>query len=116
MPLDKKATDIPEAELDAHYASSYGIFGGKADKVAVLRFTKERARWVAKEVWHPEQKGMRLEDGSYELRIPYNNSRELVMDIMREGSNVVVVEPAALVEEVKAKLQEALELYSANKT
>ena len=72
--LDQKAVDIAEAELDAHYASSYGIFGGRADKVAVLLFTRERARWVADEVWHPEQQGKWLEDGSYELRIPYNRS------------------------------------------
>ena len=46
-------------ENHAHYASSYGIFGGQADKLAVLRFTKERARWVAEEVWHPQQQGRR---------------------------------------------------------
>ena len=62
------ALDVPEAELDDHYASAYGIFGGKADKVAVLRFTPERARWVADEQWHPQQQGRWLEDGSYELR------------------------------------------------
>jgi proteasome accessory factor C len=110
-PLDERARDIPEAELDAHYASSYGIFGGQADKLAVLRFTKERARWVAEEVWHPEQQGERLEDGSYELRIPYNNSRELVMDILREGPNVVVVEPPSLVEDVKSQLLGAIGRY-----
>jgi proteasome accessory factor C len=110
-PLDQKAIDIPEAELDAHYASSYGIFGGQADKLAVLRFTKERARWVADEVWHPEQQGKHMEDGSYELRIPYNNPRELVMDILREGPNVIVIEPASLVEEVKSQLRGALERY-----
>ena len=48
--LDERA---PEAELDEHYSTGYGIFGGKADKVAVLRFTLERARWVADERWHP---------------------------------------------------------------
>ena len=111
VPLDQKARDIPEAELDAHYASSYGIFGGQADKVAVLRFTKERARWVADEVWHPEQEGRRLEDGSYELRIPYRDSRELVMDILRYGPDVIVIEPAELVEEVKGRLKAALERY-----
>jgi proteasome accessory factor C len=111
VPLDQKAMDIPEAELDAHYASSYGIFGGQADKVAVLRFTKERARWVAEEVWHPEQEGKRIEDGSYELRIPYRDSRELVMDISRHGPSVVVLEPPSLVEEVKNQLQETLERY-----
>jgi proteasome accessory factor C len=112
--LDEKARDIPEAELDAHYASSYGIFGGKADKVAVLRFTKERARWVAEEVWHPEQQGKRLDDGSYELKIPYRDSRELVMDILRHGPDVVVIEPASLIEEVRSRLKGAIERYSKN--
>lgn len=37
---------------------------------AVLRFTPQRARWVAEEQWHPQQQGRMLEDGSYELRIP----------------------------------------------
>jgi proteasome accessory factor C len=113
VPLDEKARDIPEAELDAHYASSYGIFGGQADKLAVLRFTKERARWVADEVWHPQQQGKRLQDGSYELKIPYRDSRELVMDILRHGTDVIVMEPAELVEEVKSQLSKALRRYSA---
>ena len=30
--LPDTALDIPEAQLDEHYASAYGIFGGKADK------------------------------------------------------------------------------------
>jgi proteasome accessory factor C len=114
VPLDEKAVDIPEADLDAHYASSYGIFGGQADKVAVLRFTKERARWVADEVWHPEQQGKRLEDGSYELKIPYRDSRELVMDILRHGPDVVVMEPGSLIEAVKDRLKGALERYGQN--
>jgi proteasome accessory factor C len=109
--LDERATDIPEAELEAHFASSYGIFGGKADKVAVLLFTEERAKWVAEEEWHPKQQGRRLGNGTYELRIPYNNSRELVMDILREGSNVVVIGPKELQEEVQSQLREALLQY-----
>jgi predicted DNA-binding transcriptional regulator YafY len=109
--LDGKAMDVSDAELDAHYASSYGIFGGQADKTAVLRFTRERARWVAEEVWHPEQQGTWLEDGSYELRIPYSDPRELVMDILRHGPHVRVIEPQSLVEEVKSQLSGALQRY-----
>jgi predicted DNA-binding transcriptional regulator YafY len=103
--------DFAEAELDAHYASSYGIFGGRANQVAVLLFTRERARWVAEEIWHPEQQGKRREDGSYELRIPYADPRELVMDILRHGPQVRVIEPQSLVEEVKSQLRGALERY-----
>jgi hypothetical protein len=87
------AFDVEERELDEHYASAYGIFGGKADKVAVLRFNAERARWVADEMWHPQQEGRWLEDGRYELRIPYRESRELVMDVLRHGADVEVFEP-----------------------
>jgi len=110
--LGDSALDVPEPELDEHYASAYGIFGGKADKVAVLVFTAERARWVADEQWHPQQQGRRLEDGRYELRIPYRESRELVMDVLRHGSAVTVLSPEELVESVRSDLAAALKRYT----
>ena len=67
---------------------------------------------MADEVWHPQQHGERLEDGSYQLKIPYRDSRELVMDILRHGPDVVVIEPKSLVEDVKKQLSEALRRYS----
>jgi predicted DNA-binding transcriptional regulator YafY len=109
--LDARADDIDEARLDEHYASAYGIFSGKANKTAVLRFTAERARWVADERWHPGQAGQFLTDGSYELRIPYRDERELVMDILRHGAHVEVVAPRALRQTVRDALAHALALY-----
>lgn len=109
--LEEPALDVAEAELDEHYASSYGIFGGKADKVAVLVFTKERARWVADEQWHPQQESRWLEDGRYELRIPYREARELVMDILRHGSGATVVAPDELAAAVRDELARALGVY-----
>ena len=107
-----KAIDVNEKELNEHYASSYGIFAGKANKTAVLRFSAERARWVADERWHLEQSGQFLTDGRYELRIPYRDERELVMDIMRHGADVEVVAPVALRETVKTLLNQALFIYN----
>lgn len=112
--LEDMAFDVPEAELNEHFATGYGIFGGKADKVAVLRFTAERARWVADENWHPDQQGRYLPDGSYELSIPYRDARELVMDIMRHGRTVEVVSPQELREELQEELEHALARYRAN--
>jgi predicted DNA-binding transcriptional regulator YafY len=109
--LDETARDVPEAELDEHYASAYGIFGGKADKVAVLKFTPERARWVSEEKWHPRQEGRWLEDGSYQLKIPYRDSRELVMDVMRHGADVEVIAPDELRAEVGRRLAQAADVY-----
>ena len=102
---------VPEKLLDAHFASSYGIFAGRPLHQAVLRFTSERARWVADEHWHPEQKGTFLEDGSYELQILYSDSREMVMDILKHGAEVQVVSPDSLREEVILQLKIALARY-----
>lgn len=106
------AQTVPDNELDAYFASSYGIFSGKANKTAVLRFSAERARWVADERWHPQQSGQLLTDGRYELRIPYRDARELIMDILRHGADVEVVEPASLRKAVADRLREALRQYS----
>ena len=109
--LQEAADAVPDDELDRHFASSYGIFAGRADKTAVLRFSAERARWVADERWHPRQEGQYLTDGSYELRIPYRDERELVMDILRHGAEVEVVAPESLRGSVRRQLERALARY-----
>ncbi|SFM18030.1 helix-turn-helix transcriptional regulator [Nitrosomonas communis] len=110
--LDQSALEFDEAELDAYFASSYGIFAGQPKETAVLLFSPERARWVADEQWHPQQQVKLLPDGSYELRIPYADSKELVMDILKYGNGVEVLEPAELRQEVINQLQAAIEKYS----
>jgi predicted DNA-binding transcriptional regulator YafY len=109
--LEEPALAVSEPQLDEHLASSYGIFAGKADKAAVLRFSAERARWVADERWHPQQSGQFLTDGRYELHIPYRDDRELVMDILRHGAHVEVLSPVALRDAVSRALREALAKY-----
>ncbi len=97
--LEKKADDIDNKLLDIELGSGYGIFAGKDVEWAVLHFTPERARWVASEKWHPRQEGKFLSDGTYELKVPYSDYRELIMDILKYGANVKVVSPSQLVQE-----------------
>ncbi len=98
--LDSEARDVSLAELDAYLGTSYGIVRGGDSKRAKLRFSKERARWVASEVWHPEQKGTFDSKGRYILELPFRDDRELVMDIMRHGPDVEIIEPFALREKI----------------
>ena len=113
--MPQRCRDIPEKQLDAHYASSYGIFAGEPEHTAVLRFTPERARWVADEHWHPQQQSQWLEDGSYELRIPYYDPRELVMDVLKHGAEVEVLEPVELRRDVAGYLRQAAAKYTTQK-
>jgi len=109
--LPEHCHDVPVFQLNAHYASSYGIFAGEPEHIAVLRFTSERARWVADEHWHPAQQGDFLTNGSYELRIPYADPRELVMDVLKYGPDVEVVAPESLRQAVAERLNNALKIY-----
>ena len=106
------AKEIREADLHNHFATSYGIFAGKPIGTARLVFTAHRAQWVADELWHPDQVGIYLADGRFQLDIPYSDSRELVMDILKNGPDVEVVSPLALREEVRAKLKASLGQYA----
>ncbi len=108
--VNKATKTIPDKDLDKHFASSYGIFGGLPKHKAILRFSSERARWVADEEWHPKQEGC-YEGECYVLRIPYADSRELVMDILKHGPEVEVLGPDCLRTEVVDQLVKALGQY-----
>jgi len=111
--LERGAREISDAKLDRHLGSGFGIFSGARTDLAVLQFTPDRARWVARESWHPEQEGQFQLDGSYLLKVPYADPRELVMDIMKYGPDVEVLAPASLAELVLDRLAEAKGRYDA---
>ena len=109
--LPQPAVDIGDTELDAHFAAGYGIFAGPAQAIAVLNFSAESARWVADAQWHPQQQGRYLTDGRYQLRIPYGNPTELIMDILKYGPDAEVLEPPELRAAVAERLAAALAVY-----
>ena len=109
--LEQSAHDISEQELTEQLADSYGIFSGRARHMATIVFSAEAARWVAEEHWHSRQEGRFLSDGRYELKVPYGNPRELLMDVLRYGADAQIIEPVSLRESAKMSLQLALAGY-----
>ena len=99
--LEQAAKEIADKRIDEAVGAGYGIFNGAATALATLRFTPERARWVARESWHPQQESSTEADGSYLLTFPYSDDRELIGDIMRFGADVQVVSPP----ELRSKVQ-----------
>ena len=109
--LEIKAKEVGESTLDDHYAGAYGIFSGRGEYRAILRFSPQRARWVSMESWHPDQQSRWLSDGCYELSLPYSQPEELVMDLLRYGPDVEVIDPPSLRERVQETLRTTLDLY-----
>lgn len=111
---DTKARHVAVKELEAELDAGYGIYSGASAKLrwATLVFNADAAQWVAVEEWHPQQQGRWLDDGRYELRVPYADPTELVMDILRHGDSVEVTGDKALAGAIAQRLRRAVALYA----
>lgn len=109
--LEDKATDVKPDVLAEHFDHSYGIFSGPASHSAKLRFSAEMSRWVAEEQWHPDQQGSMDSDGAWTVNIPFSDPRELVMDILRYGPDVEVLEPNFLRDSVADAADRTTRIY-----
>jgi predicted DNA-binding transcriptional regulator YafY len=97
--------------LNEHYALTFGIFGGEIKGIAKLKFTPHRSQWVSEEIWHRDQQGTWLDDGSYQLEIPYGSDIELIGDILKYGNHLEVLEPQELREKLISEVRSLLEVY-----
>lgn len=109
--LASVAKDVPTKQIEEAFGGSYGIYGGKPKSLAVLRFSIHASRWVSNEEWHPDQVGEFDADGHYILKIPYADPTELIMDILRQGHHVEVLEPAELCLEIKNEAALIMDTY-----
>ena len=100
----------PKQEWQPFLEDTFGIFQNKQSFNVRLKFSPERSRWIRGEVWHEGQTEELLEDGSLILTIPVSHEQEIMMEILKHGSHVEVLEPVWLrvkvIEEVKTAAQQ----------
>lgn len=106
----EECVDTDEQARWAHFADSYGIFAGKAKHIAELRFSGASAREAASFEWHHDQQG-EWKEHYYELRIPYNDDRELVRTLLGYGDEVEVLAPSSLKKRVLTKAKQIVATY-----
>jgi predicted DNA-binding transcriptional regulator YafY len=100
---------LPEAHR-AHFTSSYGIFAGKAQSSASLKFTGTAAREAASFRWHPDQRD-EWQGNDYLLDIPYNDDRELIRTLLGYADQVEVLGPPALKSKLLSRARQIVALY-----
>ncbi|MFP4242632.1 MAG: helix-turn-helix transcriptional regulator [Chitinispirillaceae bacterium] len=100
MPTDEACKEVSLEAMKEFFGSGYGIFTGPAQNIAVIRFTGIAAKEVSQEMWHPKQEGFWDGDETFILKIPYGDSRELLMDVLRWGADAEVLGPEVLREEI----------------
>ena len=109
--LEQPALELAPGQVQREMDAGYGIYAGGRRQWATLVFDAQAAQWASREQWHAEQQGRWLDDGRYELRVPYVDETEITMDVLRQGPEVVVVSPPALVASVQARHAAAAARY-----
>jgi predicted DNA-binding transcriptional regulator YafY len=110
--MKEPAKTVSKKLVEEIVGRDFGIYSGKDRKLAKLLFTAKQAPWVRSETWHKDQMGESTEDGGFLLTVPYSDPRELVLEILRYGPDVRVLEPATLQLEVAQRLRAAADQYT----
>lgn len=101
----------PKQEWQPFLNDTFGIFQNKRSFNVTLKFSPERSRWIKGEVWHEGQTEELREDGSLLLTIPVSHEQEIMMEILKHGSHVEVLEPEWIRERVSEELFAAANRY-----
>ncbi|OGQ98414.1 MAG: hypothetical protein A2505_06260 [Deltaproteobacteria bacterium RIFOXYD12_FULL_55_16] len=90
--------------------NSFGIYQNRELFEVSLRFTPERSRWVKEEVWHEGQKD--VDDHGFLVRtIPVSHEAEIMMEILKHGAQVEVLNPEWLRNKVAEEIKAAMRNY-----
>ena len=109
--LSSSAIEVGSDKLDAQFGPEYGVFASGRVRWARLQFSREKACSIANMQWHPLQQGKQQNDGSYLLRVPYMDPRELMEKILQYGAQCQVLGPASLRQAVTDEVAQMAVIY-----
>ena len=98
-------------DFEARTSGSFGVVAESPEHVRI-RFAKRRALYVQEHVWHHSQGVEPADDGAVILSMEVGTGDELRQWILSFGGDAVVLEPAALRQELAAELDLARAHYA----
>jgi predicted DNA-binding transcriptional regulator YafY len=101
----------PKAEWQPFLENTFGIFQNRKSFNVKLQFSPERSRWIRGEVWHEGQTEELQKDGSLILNLPASHETEIMMEILKHGSHVEVLEPESLRGKIIKELKASRKIY-----
>lgn len=105
--------DIPAAfDLGEHLANAWSIMAGDETEEVRLHFSQQAATFIQERTWHASQQIETHPDGSLTLRVHISDPREMRPWIRSWGSEVQVVAPASLREDIAAEAARTTALYA----
>ncbi len=97
-------------DIDSLLQSSFGAFIGDPVEVGI-RFSAEIAGYIQERTWHQSQVLEPQKDGSLLFKVKVAGIKAIMSWILGWGSHAVVVEPAALHQQIQAEARATLKQY-----
>lgn len=101
----------PRATWQHKIAGACGIFQDGQHQTVKLLFSAQRAPFVQEQHWCDDQQQHLLADGRLQLTFPVADYREIIMKILQHGSEVEVLEPLELRQQVIAEIDKMVKRY-----
>lgn len=98
-------------DLQQHLAGSFGVYHGNDAITIRVRFAPPVVRYVEEQRWHDSQQLQRQRDGSLLAEFQLSNLTEIKSWLLSFGRHAQVLEPAALIEELRAEHLAAARVY-----
>ncbi|MGE3781023.1 MAG: helix-turn-helix transcriptional regulator, partial [Pirellulaceae bacterium] len=99
-------------DVQEYFAGSFGVFHADGDIAVCIRFAPSAARYVREGQWHASQQLTCQKDGGLLAEFRLSGTEEIKRWVLSFGSAAVVLEPAALRDELAAELRQTIESYS----
>lgn len=103
----------PDFDPDIYFKHSIGITAVKDAPQAIrLLFSTLSGKYVLSQPLHTSQKVVRNDDEAVEITLYLCITQELIMAILSYGSNVEVLQPRALRDQIAQNLRDTLKFYT----
>ena len=112
-PTDEKFKMPKGFQVDDLFESSYGIYlpEGEEPVLVKLRTTPREAAYLQDLPLHPSQVFLGEEDGFCLFALHVIPNPNFIMELVKHGGRLEILEPASLREQVKQEFRNALKLY-----
>jgi predicted DNA-binding transcriptional regulator YafY len=92
--------------------ANFGLLKGTESIEISLKFSPEIADWITEQVWHAGQSVSLYEDNSVRLTFPVADFKEIKREILKFGSQVEVLSPESLRQEIQNEIGKMNNIYN----
>lgn len=114
LEITKRKFKVPNSyNVDEHYKYSFGIMSPNGDKPEeiILSFDPVQGKYAKSLPWHHSQQVLVDNEDELRVKLTLYVTHDFFMELLSHGDTVRVIQPASLIEDIKASFKSVLGMY-----